>query len=209
MLKLPVYNSSNIILGYYKATTIHKVQGLTLDEIVVDMQGRFSPGQVYVACSRVKSLQGLYILNYNPSAIKQSDKVEKEMARLSTQLVETVPCPNFRKLIDKTFTIALLNVRSISAKLPDIVIDTNIQKADIICFCETWLLPSEESPCIKHDHVVLRCDRTTTGIRGGGVMISMPQSINLHNYVICGIESILVALTIYNNIIMSLALIYR
>ena len=40
----------------------------------------------------------------------------------------------------------------------------------------------------------------------------MPQSINLHNYVICrsnGIESILVALTIYNNIIMSLALIYR
>ena len=54
----------------------------------------------------------------------------------------------------------------------DTVIDTNIQKADIICFCETWLLPSEESPCIKHDHVVLRCDRTTTGIRGGGVMIS-------------------------------------
>ena len=32
------------------ATTIHKVQGLTLDEIVVDMKGgRFSPGQAYVA----------------------------------------------------------------------------------------------------------------------------------------------------------------
>ena len=75
------------------ATTILKVQGLTLDEIVVDMQGRFSPGQAYVACSRVKSLQRLYILNYNPSAIKQSDKVEKEMARLSTQLVETFPMP--------------------------------------------------------------------------------------------------------------------
>ena len=31
------------------ATTIHKVQGLTLDEIVVDMKGgRFSPGQAYV-----------------------------------------------------------------------------------------------------------------------------------------------------------------
>ena len=27
---------------------LHKVQGLTLDEIVVDMQGRFSPGQAYV-----------------------------------------------------------------------------------------------------------------------------------------------------------------
>ena len=46
------------------ATTIHKVQGLTLDEIVVDMKGgRFSPEQAYVAFSRVKSLAGLHILN--------------------------------------------------------------------------------------------------------------------------------------------------
>ena len=56
------------------ATTILKVQGLTLDHILVDMKGgRFSPGQAYVAFSRVKTLQGLY--NFSSSAIKKSDKV--------------------------------------------------------------------------------------------------------------------------------------
>ena len=46
------------------ATTIYKVQSLTLDEIVVDMKGgRFNPGQAYVAFSQVKTLQGLHILN--------------------------------------------------------------------------------------------------------------------------------------------------
>ena len=52
------------------ATTIHKVQGLSLDEIVVDMKGgRFSPGQAYVAFSRVKKLKGLHILNFNPKLV--------------------------------------------------------------------------------------------------------------------------------------------
>ena len=43
------------------------MQGLTLDEIVVDMKG--ASGQAYVAFSRVKKLEGLHILNFNPKAI--------------------------------------------------------------------------------------------------------------------------------------------
>ena len=56
------------------ATTIHKVQGLTLDKIVVDMKGgRFTAGQAYyVAFSRVKSLDTLFIENLDFKSIKTS-----------------------------------------------------------------------------------------------------------------------------------------
>lgn len=47
-------------LGY--AFTIHKAQGQTYDEIVLDLSSHiFAPGQLYVALSRVKSLNGLYL----------------------------------------------------------------------------------------------------------------------------------------------------
>ena len=47
--------------------TIHKCQGLTLPEIVRDMtplKGRFQPGEVYVAFSRVRTIDKLHIINY-------------------------------------------------------------------------------------------------------------------------------------------------
>ena len=47
------------------ATTIHKVQGLTIKQIVVSMQGRMADGQVYVALSRVPSLSGLFLLDFD------------------------------------------------------------------------------------------------------------------------------------------------
>ena len=42
------------------AVTVHKAQGLTLAQVVVDLdRGAFAPGQVYVALSRCASLEGL------------------------------------------------------------------------------------------------------------------------------------------------------
>jgi ATP-dependent exoDNAse (exonuclease V) alpha subunit len=42
--------------------TVHKSQGQTYEDVVVDMgRGAFSPGQTYVALSRVRSLEGLYL----------------------------------------------------------------------------------------------------------------------------------------------------
>ncbi|XP_028517912.1 ATP-dependent DNA helicase PIF1-like [Exaiptasia diaphana] len=58
-----------ITLAY--AVTIHKVQGLSLDKVVVSFelfrQRSFNYGQVYVALSRARSLSGLYTLDHQMS----------------------------------------------------------------------------------------------------------------------------------------------
>ena len=113
-------------------TTIHKVQGLTLDEIVVDMKGgRFSPGQAYVAFSRVKNFEGLHILSFNPKAIKASRDVKIEMERLSKNLLNPLPLFTCPSVSDDYITVALLNVRSIVPKIPDIHHDSS--RVQIFC----------------------------------------------------------------------------
>jgi ATP-dependent DNA helicase PIF1 len=57
------------------AITVHKSQGMTLDYVQCDLSSAFEEGQVYVALSRVKTLEGLYVKDFNPQLIKANPKV--------------------------------------------------------------------------------------------------------------------------------------
>ena len=48
------------------AITIHKAQGLTFDHVVIDAEDAFAAGQVYVALSRCRSLEGIVLLTPIP-----------------------------------------------------------------------------------------------------------------------------------------------
>lgn len=52
------------------AVTVHKTQGQTLDYAEIDLDRVFCPGQVYVALSRIKTLEGLSIKNLNYDSIQ-------------------------------------------------------------------------------------------------------------------------------------------
>ncbi len=51
------------------AMTVHKSQGITLDSAFMDLRGAFVEGQGYVALSRVRSLDGLYLAGYNAKSL--------------------------------------------------------------------------------------------------------------------------------------------
>jgi ATP-dependent DNA helicase PIF1 len=64
-----------VALAY--ATTIHKSQGATLDELWCDLGSLWEPGQGYVALSRLRESQGLHILRWSPSSFKTDPQVAR------------------------------------------------------------------------------------------------------------------------------------
>ena len=56
------------------AITVHKSQGLTFNKAIIDVGQAFAPGQVYVALSRLRSLDGLILRTRIDSSVVSSDK---------------------------------------------------------------------------------------------------------------------------------------
>ena len=59
------------------AITVHKSQGMTLDAARIDLRKAFSEGMGYVALSRVRSLDKLYLIGINRTALIVSSEAQK------------------------------------------------------------------------------------------------------------------------------------
>lgn len=76
--KFPSIGLKQIPLILAWAITIHKSQGITLAQAQIDAGSRiFECGQTYVALSRVKNLQGLYLTAFEPQQIRVKKKVRE------------------------------------------------------------------------------------------------------------------------------------
>ena len=94
---------SQIPLNYAWALTIHKCQGMSLDICKMDLGSNvFEYGQTYVALSRVKKLDGLYLMRLNVNKIKANPRVKKYY---KDRRLPNVKCSKEDKLIEKTEVI--------------------------------------------------------------------------------------------------------
>ena len=81
------------IIGMFKqyplklawAITIHKSQGLTFDQAVIDAQSAFTHGQVYVALSRCKTFEGMVLSSPIPTSGVEIDDAILNFDNLSRQ----------------------------------------------------------------------------------------------------------------------------
>lgn len=74
--KIPGLYIEQIPLCQAYAITIHKCQGATLDSAYIDLGDNvFADGQSYVALSRVKHLEGLFLSEFNPRRIRANKNV--------------------------------------------------------------------------------------------------------------------------------------
>ena len=148
------YHSSIEILPYFAVNFLLCCHGqvqyilckdLQFDKIVVDLSKIFAAGQAYVSLSRVTSLEGLQILNYNSAAIKKDKRVNTEMLRLQQRPI-TFALPIIPTLPEQDFIkITHLNVRGYLDHIDDLKTDHVISCADIICLTEIGHYTSKQS----------------------------------------------------------------
>ncbi len=96
------------------AITVHKSQGLTFSKAALDVQDVFQPGQAYVAFSRLRSLDGLVLLNklrlqnmQNTSDVLDYTSQEFDFDRAKNILSEASES-YMRKYIKQTFDVQWL-----------------------------------------------------------------------------------------------------
>lgn len=72
------------------AMTVHKSQGMSLDQAHIDLTSAFEFGQGYVALSRVRSLDGLELAGLNAKALMMHPKIVEQDKIFRAQSAETL-----------------------------------------------------------------------------------------------------------------------
>ena len=97
------------------AITIHKSQGLTFDHAIIDANMSFAPGQVYVALSRCRTLEGLLLAAPIESrAVINDERVDGYIAHQEEAARQSIAqLPTLRQEYERQLLLQLFDFRSL------------------------------------------------------------------------------------------------
>ena len=162
------------------AKTIHKAQGTTLTEVVINMTGYTQKHMHYVALSRATQLSALYITDLNEKKIKIDKFVKAIMKDLrqnhKLQLCYTpvtylqnddelsiTEIEQIEKNNQTTMKIIYQNIRSLPYHYEDIKADSNYTSSDILVVAETKLISTDQDDMFQLDNYsIIRNDEIST-----------------------------------------------
>lgn len=128
---------SQIPLRLAWAITVHKSQGMSLDEAVMDLRQVFEYGQGYVALSRVRRLSGIHLLGWNAKVFQVHPEVlEKDVAfRVSSEDAKNTFAKVDKKelaTLHNNFVTASGGKKGISKKMKSVSIKTDKPKSNYL-----------------------------------------------------------------------------
>ena len=131
--------------------TVHKVQGLSLTLAVVsfdlEKQKSFNEDQMYVALSRVTSMDNLFLIGeYNCNVFKVNENAVVEYSRLRENRFETI---NTDYVDCNRLTVSLLNTRSLKGPAAYIRRARRLIENDILCLTESQITNDTDVAEIK------------------------------------------------------------
>ena len=97
------------------AITIHKSQGLTFDHAIIDANQSFAPGQVYVALSRSRTLEGLTLATpLEARSIINDQRVDSYIAQQESEAERSIQqLPVLKQEYERYLLLQLFDFRSI------------------------------------------------------------------------------------------------
>ena len=116
------------------ASTCHKIQGHTVKKpkkLMLDLVCWLEPAMVYVALSRVQSLDQLYILEKLPV-----DKINPWVHAVAE--MERLDLLDEQRKKTYTFKLVSMNTNSLQAHYDDILVDNELVSSNVLCLQESW-----------------------------------------------------------------------
>ena len=97
------------------AITIHKSQGLTFEHAIIDANQSFAPGQVYVALSRCRTLEGLQLAApLQPQSIINDQRVDSYIAQQENEAARSISnLPTLKQEYERHLLLQLFDFRQI------------------------------------------------------------------------------------------------